>query len=156
MDILRASEVFEVAIKIEENGEKFYRHAATLTEDADTKAMFTHLAEEEVKHKQTFQGMLSRVEDYQPTESYPGEYLAYLKTYAEGLIFSPEKLEAEFAKVTTASDAIDFAIQREIESILYYIEAKNLVPQNQRDQIDRIIEEERRHYLKLVGAKKAA
>ncbi len=154
MDTFRANEVFEIAIKIEENGEKFYRYAADLAEERNSKEMFTFLAGEEVKHKKTFEAMLSGVEDYQPSESYPGEYFAYLRAYAEGLIFTPEKLQSELAEVKTVEDAIDFAIQREIESILYYIEAKNLVPGNQKDKIDEIINEERRHYLKLVGAKK--
>ncbi len=155
MDTFRVSEVFEIAIKIEENGEKFYRHAATLAENTSARDMFTYLAEEEIKHKRTFEGMLSKVQEYQPPESYPGEYFAYLRAYAEGLIFSPEKIRTEFARVKNVTDAIDFAIQREIESILYYIETKQLVPASQRDDIDRIIEEERRHYLKLVDAKKA-
>lgn len=43
---------------------------------------------------------------------------------------------------------------REIESILYYIDAKSLVPEGQRCEIDKIIDEERRHYLKLVDLKK--
>lgn len=154
MSTFKASEIFQIAMKIEDNGEIFYRHAGSVTDDAKMKEMFGFLADEEVKHKDTFEGMLSKIEHYEPPERYPGEYFAYLRAYAEGLVFSPEKLKAEMAKVTDVAGAIDFAIQREIESILYYLEAKGLVPESQRDKIDKILDEERRHYLKLVEVKK--
>jgi rubrerythrin len=154
MSTFKPSEVFQIAMKIEDNGETFYRHAGSVIDDTEMKKMFGFLADEEVKHKEAFEGMLSKIEHYEPPERYPGEYYAYLRAYAEGLVFSPEKLKAEMAKVTDVAGAVDFAIQREIESILYYLEARGLVPESQRDKIDRILDEERRHYLKLVKVKK--
>lgn len=154
MSTFKASEIFQIAMKIEENGKTFYKHASTVTDDAKMKDMFNFLAGEEVKHRTTFEGMLSKIEHYEPPERYPGEYFAYLRAYAEGLVFSPEKLQAEMAKVTDAATAVEFAVQREIESILYYLEAKGLVPESQKDEIDRILDEERGHYLKLVEVKK--
>ena len=154
MDTFKASEIFQIAMKIEENGEAFYRHATGVTDDAAIKDMFSFLADEETKHKKTFEGMLAKIEDYQPPESYPGEYLTYLRAYAEGLVFAPDKLQAELAKITDSGAADEFALQREIESILYYLEAKGFVPEAQKDEIDHIINEERRHYLKLIEVKK--
>ncbi|MGQ9603229.1 MAG: ferritin-like domain-containing protein [bacterium] len=154
MDVLKASEVLEIAIKIEENGEAFYRKTADRG-DQKFRQMFEWLADEEVKHKAIFKKMLSRVEGYKPAEAYPGEYFAYIRSYANRLVFTPEKLEKEITKVRTKDDAIEFAIQREIESILYYLEVKSLVPEGQRCEIDKILDEERRHYLKLVDLKKA-
>jgi rubrerythrin len=155
MSTFKASEIFQIAMKIEENGETFYKHACTVTDDGKMKDMFNFLADEEVKHKTTFEGMLSKIEHYEPPERYPGEYFAYLRAYAESLVFSPEKLQAEMAKVTDAGAAVEFAIQREIESILYYLEAKGLVPESQKGEIDRILDEERRHYLNLLEVKKS-
>ena len=50
--------------------------------------------------------------------------------------------------------AVEFAVQREIESILYYLEARGFVPESQKGEIDKILDEERRHYLKLIEVKK--
>ncbi len=154
MERFKASEIFQIAVKIEENGEKFYRHASNIATDEKTKEMFNFLADEEVKHKRTFEGMASSLEKYEPPESYPGEYFAYLHAYAENLIFPPDKLQEKFDKIKDVGAAIDFAIQRELESILYYLEAKNLVPESQKGNIDKIVDEERRHYLKLSEIKK--
>jgi rubrerythrin len=154
MDTFKASEIFQIATRIEDNGERFYRHAVTLTDDRKIKDLFVFLADEEVKHKRTLEGMLSKIEDYQPPESYPGEYFAYLRAYAEELVFTPQRMEAELARINDVESAIEFAIQREIESILYYIEARGFVPERQKSEVDRIVDEERRHYLKLVEVKK--
>ncbi|RJO65231.1 MAG: hypothetical protein C4540_01930 [Candidatus Omnitrophota bacterium] len=155
-DFFSASEVFQFAVRIEENGERFYRLTAENINDKKTKELFVFLADEEVKHRKTFQGMVEKVEAYEPAESYPGEYFAFLKAYADEHIFTPEK-KAEVAakKMQGPKEALEFAIALEVDSILYYLEAKNLVPENQRDVMDRIIDEERRHYLKLSETKKA-
>ena len=150
MSVFEPSEVFQFAIRIEEGGEKFYREMAKKLNDAVIKTLFSALADEEVKHKQTYEAMVSKIENYEPFESYPGEYFSYLRAYADNIIFTPKKMEEEISKITDASAALKFAINRELDSILYYQEVKKLVPQNQRDPIDKIIDEERRHFVKLT------
>jgi rubrerythrin len=150
MSIFEPSEIFQFAIRIEEGGEKFYREMAKKLNDAAVKTLFSALADEEVKHKRTYEAMVSKIEDYEPFESYPGEYFSYLRAYADNIVFTPEKMEEEISKITDASSALKFAINRELDSILYYQEVKKLVPQNQRDSIDKIIDEERRHFVKLT------
>jgi rubrerythrin len=150
MSVFQPSEVFQFAIRIEEGGEKFYREMAKRLADAEVKSLFSALAEEEVKHKKIYAGMVAKIEEYEPFESYPGEYFAYLRAYADNIIFTPKKMEDEMKKIKDVSAALKFAIDRELDSILYYQEIKNLVPQNQRGLIDKIIEEERRHFVKLT------
>ncbi len=94
--------------------------------------------------------MLSKIEEYEPFESYPGEYFSYLRAYADNIIFTPQRMEEEMKKITDAASALKFAIGRELDSILYYQEVKNLVPKNQRNIVDKIIEEERKHFMKLT------
>lgn len=150
MSVFEPSEVFQFAIRIEEGGEKFYREMAEKLQDAEVKSLFSALADEEVRHKKTYQGMVSKIEEYEPFESYPGEYFSYLRAYADNIIFTPKRMEQEMSKIKDASSALRFAIDRELDSILYYQEVKNLIPQNQRGLIDNIIEEERRHFVKLT------
>ncbi|MGD9379518.1 MAG: ferritin family protein [candidate division WOR-3 bacterium] len=149
MSVFEPSEIFQFAIRIEEGGEKFYREMASRLDDAEIKSLFTTLADDEVKHKKTYEGMVSKIEQYEPIESYPGEYFSYLRTYADNIIFTPERMKEEMDKIKDAASALKFAIDRELDSILYYQEVKNLVPKGQRELIDKIIEEERRHFMKL-------
>lgn len=151
--LFEPSEIFRIATEIEGNGIKFYREYAKKTDDTEIKNVFLYLAEEEVIHKNLFSEMLSKMEKQEFPETYPGEYLEYLKNYVEGIIFNKEKIENELSLVKDSLSAVDFAINRELESILYYTEIKNLVVRG-RDKIDKIIEEERRHFLKLSEIKK--
>ena len=155
MENLQAGDVFEVAVQIEKQGEKFYRYAAGLTDDSKVKEVLVYAAGEEAKHRKIFEAMAEKVgADYKPPESYPGEYCNYVRTYSENIVFPADKMEAEFGEITNLGDAVEFAIQKEIESILYYLEMKNFVPASQRADVDRIIEEERKHYLRLTDLKR--
>ena len=156
METFEAGDIFEAALQIERHGEKFYRHAADLTDDPKMKDVFSFAADEEAKHGKLFEALAAKVEkDYKPPESYPGEYCNYVRAYAENLVFPEEKLYAQFSSIENVEDAVEFAIQKEIESILYYLEMKNFVPAPQREDIDRIIDEERKHYLRLTDLKKS-
>lgn len=155
MDFFNASEILQFAIRIEENGEKIYRQFSKTVKDDKVKKLFDYLAGEEVKHRKTFQEMVSKIEKYEPPESYPGEYFAYLRAYADDIIFTYKKLDKELSEITDAMTAIEFGIRREVDSILYYLEMKNFVPENQRDTIYKVVDEERSHYLKLIEIRKS-
>ena len=149
-ELFSPSEVIQFAITIEKNGEEFYREAAQRMDTKAVKDLFGFLADEEVKHGRLFQKFLAEVQDYTPPETFAGEYLAYLGAYTKDFIFTQEKKGALAArKMEGVKDAIEFALGVEVDSILYYIEAKNFVPEPQRKAIDKIIEEERRHYLSI-------
>jgi len=154
MSLFEPSEIFQFAIRIEENGEKFYRQMVQKFEKPKVKELFSHLADEEVKHKKTYEEMVSKIEKYEPFEAFPGEYFAYLRAYADKIIFTQKEFDEEIANIKDISAALDFAINAELDSILYYQEIKNLVPENQRSTIDKIIEEERRHFVKLSEIKR--
>ncbi len=151
MSVFEPSEVFQFAIKIEENGEKFYRKMAEKFNDPKVQELFSYLADEEIKHKRIYEGMVEGIEKYEPFESYPGEYFEYLRAYADKIIFDAKAFDEQQKKITDLMTAINVAMDNEVASILYYHEIKNLVPKNQRGSIDKIMEEERRHFLALSG-----
>lgn len=139
------TEIFEFAIKIEEDGKKFYEKSASAIKDAKVKSLLLFLADEEVKHKETFEKILGMFENFEPSESYNEEYFSYLKAYVDNLIF--KYLESpDPEKLTDPSSVLEYALGKEMDTILYYHEMKNLVlPQNNVQLIDRIIDEERKH-----------
>jgi rubrerythrin len=155
MKLFDASEIYRFAMRIEENGEKFYRHAARITEDEEARYLFNFLADEEIIHGKIFGRLLSQIEKIEPDEQYPGEYMEYLRDYLDNkIIFSKEKIVGEFQEVKDTLSAVNFAIHREMDSILYYSEVKNLVAPSQHEAIEKIIAEERKHFAKLTEFKK--
>ena len=149
MDIFKPAEIFQFAIRIEENGEKFYRQAAQATKDEEAKYIFNDLADEEAKHKQIFKGFLDKAEEINPRETYTGEYLDYLKEYIDNKIIFARELDKPAADVTDILSALTFAMQRELDSILYYHEVKKFVADRLHALVDKIIQEEWKHYSRL-------
>ena len=147
------SEILQFAIKIEENGEEFYRKVADTIKDKKVKELLVWLANEEVKHKKIFENMLPEIEKYEPKEVYPPEYFAYLRAYADNIIFK-KSIEKMLPKDMNLISVIDFGIRMELDSIAYYNEAKNFIPQKQHGVVDKIIEEEQNHFLKFSELKK--
>jgi len=153
MAIFEAKEIFKFAIRIEENGEKFYRFASKLTEDEEIKDMFNYLADEEVKHKDIFTNLLSDITKDVSFDNYSDEYMDYLRCYVDNVIFTDEQLKTQEKEVDDVPSAIRFAMQRELDSILYYHEVEKLIADNKKDLIEKIIEEERKHYATLSDMK---
>ncbi|MCM8777080.1 MAG: ferritin family protein [Candidatus Omnitrophica bacterium] len=146
------SEVLQFAIRIEERGEDFYRRVAGKVSDSELKNIFTFLADEEIVHKKIFTEMVGKITKYEPPETYPGEYFQYLRSYADSIIF-PSEIERELDTQGGVIKAIDFGIRRELDSIMYYLETKAVVPETQHSVMDKIIEEERTHFVRLSSLK---
>src|SRR4030043_23978 len=153
MSLFAPSEIFQFAIRIEENGEKFYRKMADKFQDKEMKNMFSALAKDEKKHAETYKAMVSKLEKYEPFESFPDEYFVYLKAYADKLIFDEKSSKNEGLEIKDIKSALDFAIDKELDSILYYQEIRNLFSEKQRSEINKIIEEERKHFVKLSACR---
>ena len=153
--VFEASDIVEIAIRIEENGSNFYKYAEQIAKQEEAKNLFAHLATEEIMHKKVFETILAEIDKYNPPEMYEGEYNAYLRDYVDNnIIFTKEAMDKELSKIKDTMDALDFAIKRELDSILYYHEIKRFVPEAQYPVIEQIIGEERNHFSKLSGIKK--
>lgn len=158
MSLLDIKQLVGFAIRIEENGEAFYRKWAEKTGDAEVKQLFVRLANEELGHRRIFQELESTLDepqvDVESVESYD-MYSGYLKTYADNVLFSEGYQAAGMEKVNGIGAAFDFAIQRELDSLLFYLELKSFVSGENERVLEKIVNEERRHYLDLVLRKKS-
>ena len=150
---IAASEILKFAVRLEKNGEKFYRKVADASEDEKVKELFAFLAEEEAKHRKTFEGMLSEVGKYEPPESYPGGYSEYLMAVADAFL-SPLVADKRLSPKVDAITAINRGIRLELDSITYYHEIRRFVPETEQNSVDEIIAEEREHFLQFSKLKK--
>lgn len=142
-----ASDIVEVAIRIEENGVRFYRHAAEVVEAEALRSLFRRLAEDEQQHGQVFNALRAELTPQIPSEGYDETYTTYLHRYVDDiLVFKPEAMEAALKAIRGPADALDFAVRRELDSIFYYQQMGDLLPAGRRDAVDRIISEEKQHF----------
>jgi len=149
-----ANDILEFAVAIERNGERFYRLAQERVEDPEVRRLFRRLASEEVAHERLFAKLLESIGAYDPGDEFPEEYYAYLRAYVDQVVFSDERLDEVVAGVRDALEAVRFAKQREQDTILFYMEMRNLVPETDRPLVDELVAEERRHFTMLAELEK--
>jgi rubrerythrin len=152
--LFTASDVLQFAVRLEEDGGRFYREAAERSKNFAVRKLFNSLASDEAEHKKTFEGLLSKLTVIEPREDYPGEYMSYLRDYIDGKIFVEPDDKSAKSESGNVAKALGFAIGREMESIHYYQELKAFVTLEDHITLDKIIDEERKHFMQLSEAKK--
>ncbi|MCP4217846.1 MAG: ferritin family protein [bacterium] len=149
-DLLKASEVVGFAVHIEQNGYAFYTEAAKKFNNKDLMDFFHYLAQEEQNHERTFKKLKEEVGDYKPQESYEGEYDIYMQDYLKSIKpKSREEMTAKINALTSMDEALDLALRFEKDSVLFFAVLKKIVAPEQRQFVEKIIEEEVGHAMKI-------
>ncbi len=149
-----ADEVFEIAIRAEQNGAAFYRKAAALVADETNSTFLKKLAAMEDGHERTFVNMrkeLSQSEKEPLVFDPENEGVLYLAAMADlhGGEGSPAVAERLTGK-ENLDQILRVALELEQKSILYYIGLRDVVPENLgQNRINDIIAEEKKHVVTL-------
>jgi len=145
-----ASEVLDMAIKIERNGMEFYATAANNFKEEKAKKLLNQLAEWEKGHELTFKTMkedLSAADQQAVAFDPNNEVVLYLNAMADRNVFN---IDESPAKALTGKETLESilrkAIMLEKDSIVFYVGLKELVPESLgRDKVEHIIHEEMGH-----------
>ena len=152
--VFNADEVFEMAVRIENNGAAFYRKAAGLQSDIKNQKFLEGLANMEDRHEKIFTDMRTTLteKDKEPKVFDPfDEVSQYLAAMADtmGGEGSPSVADTLTGN-ESLEEILNIAVGLEKDSILFYLGIKDLIPaQSGKDRIDEIIKEERRHVIQL-------
>ncbi len=150
-NVFSSSEIVSFGIQIEKNGRDFYNTLVERTKNEEAKNIFEFLAGEEEKHILVFQKIAESVKEYEPPETYPGEYFAYMKMLADDYVFTQTNKGKEVAQKTKSDkDAVDVGIKFEEKSIIFYEKMKKVVPENEISVVAKLIEQENGHLFKLL------
>ncbi len=153
-NIFAGSEIVEIGIQIEKNGRDFYNTLVKQSKNQKAIDIFKFLGSEEEKHIKVFQGILERIEKYEPAESYPGEYFAYMSALASENVFTLKYKGEEVAKkITTDKEAVDLGIGFEKDSIILYEGMKQVIPEYDQKIIEQLIAQENNHLKTLIDLK---
>ncbi|NLI82738.1 MAG: ferritin family protein [Deltaproteobacteria bacterium] len=139
-----ASEIFDLAIRIEENGEYFYRKAAADLKEPKLMEMLHEIANDELRHREWFlktkrsagiggiESLLSRLSG------------TFLQEAIEDHGFSLE--EVDFSAISDERSLLEVAMGFEQDSITFYEILSGFVEDEQtRKYLEAIIEEEKGH-----------
>lgn len=146
-------EVLEMAVKIEENGIHFYTDAGKASKNRKIKDLFKTLAEEETKHAKVFADLKKYASEDTVAEGfdpYIAEASLYLKALADSEVFTRADEGSRLAKkIKGEKDVVQFAIDMEKDSILFYYELDRMIRQKDKEVISRLIDQEKEHLKKL-------
>jgi len=149
------SELINIAIGIERRGIAFYDIMTKTTESNAAREVFQRLADMEREHIRIFEGMLDQADRYQPAESYPGEYAAYLQALVDSAVFTDDLVTSELAtQADSDAEAMELAISAEKDSILFYYEMSEIMPRRAQPTVNKILAEEKSHLRELSELKK--
>lgn len=153
MEKFSIREIIEQAIQTEKLGNEFYtKMSEKFKDNKEMKKLFEKLASHEVRHGKSFIELKKRLEDEEP-EGWD-EVTLYLKAIVDSEFFlGKDKCLPSLEHVKTASEAIDFAICFERDTLLYYHALKEVT--NEKEILDKIIQEEKSHIIWLNNLKKS-
>jgi rubrerythrin len=152
--VFSLSEIVELGIQIEINGRDFYRAVLERPLDQKARDIFGLLGKEEERHIADFQKILDSVAAYEPRESYPEEYFAYMNALASEHVFTQKDKGREIAgKIKADREAVELGIGFEKDSILFYEEMKRMVSKKEQKTVQMLIEAEKGHLRKLSELK---
>jgi len=151
-DVFNAEEILEMACRIEENGARFYRRAAEIVPDEESRETLLRLAAMEDDHEKTFDSMRADVSRRTELLGQPDEAAALtLRTLADEQIFPRDQdPTAKLEKGATMEEILRMAIGMEKDSIVFYLGLRDLVPEGLgRAKVESIIREEMGHVTEL-------
>lgn len=149
-ETLSAFDVLEIAERIERNGVKFYRRAAGLADDPGLSTLFVNLAQWEARHIEVFRLMKDRLGDqrWQEGELAPlriGPPHSHVMAGLAVFGVQPDPT-AQLRGRQRKADVLRLAIEKEKDSVVYYLGLRDFVPgQADKDQVEQVIQEEKKH-----------
>jgi rubrerythrin len=143
------AELYRIAMEMEKNGLAYYVAVADQAPDRDTRAVYEYLASAEKRHLRTFKRLWTRTRK-SPPGTYRGEYGGYLKTLLKDTVFASSASDRNRASRSSVAAALRTGIKAEKDSILFYSELIGIVSPDDRDSLQRILNEEKRHLSRLT------
>jgi rubrerythrin len=141
-------DIIDIAVQIEQNGERVYRHAAEKIEDPSLRSLLQRLADDETQHAKWFEALTDKVSG---TGEFPEQEKmgrALLQNAIGAQSFTLE--DADFSSMKKIEDLLKLAIEFEKDTALFYGMLQPLVEdQKTLEQLQAIIREEETHARRL-------
>ena len=155
--VFSGEEIIGMAVKTEETGYEFYKMALQNASTEELKNLFDYLAKEELKHKETYEGLTDAIgENAQGVPVDWDELGLYIKAMTDSSFFlGGDKSINLAAKATDDKKAVDFAIQFEKDTLLFFHQLKEVVKPANQPVVEKIIQEEKEHIKRLADIRKS-
>jgi rubrerythrin len=152
MALLTGDEIIEIAVRLEERGETFYRAAAEKATAEDVVELFQELAVQEQYHRRAFQQMGRDIVQSALSDEQWDQFQAYTGALLQQSFF--DKPDSALSQATGAEgerEALQAALGFEEETLGFFRQLRNVVRGAEQQVVDRIIREEEQHTRRLAG-----
>jgi rubrerythrin len=149
----RAADVTELAMELEKSGETFYRAVADKASVPGVKALFEDLAAQEVIHLKIFNKLFQTAQG-KPfmTDAEWEMYQDYLELTVQSAFFEgADKALSVAEEVEDEKAALTMAIRFEKETMLFFHDLYDAVPESEKETVSKVIAEEKRHVRRLAN-----
>lgn len=136
-------EILQLAIHMEEEGQKFYEKYAKKTDDK-VREVFLKLASDEVKHSEYFQKLYDSLESQNDDFFFEEEVVNFFNSYAKSAAFA-----REIKDMDTRKEVIEEGLSSERKTIHFYEQLEKYAEPDTKEMLRKIIEEETRHAKEL-------
>jgi rubrerythrin len=138
------NEIIDLAIRIEKNGENAYRKAQEEVSNPSLSSMLQWLAEEEVEHEKWFIRLKEKTTTVAEDPKLEEMGKAILQGVLGDQVFSIK--DADFSKTEDINSLLELSIEFEKDTILFFEMLSAFIDDKETlSQLDKIIEEEKRH-----------
>jgi len=138
------SEIIDLAIQIEKNGEKIYRNALRMVSNPSISKMLQRLADEEIQHIEWFSTLKEKIKTNPEDPQLEEMKRSILASVLGDQSFSLK--DVDFSGVKSVTDLLRSAIEFERDTILFYEMIRPLMGDDEAmKELDRIINEENQH-----------
>lgn len=149
-------ELAESAMHLEKNGLSFYTALAAKAEEEKVKEIFTFMAGEEKEHYEIFKKLKEKLLAYGVPEPFEDEYRDYVQELVDSNVFSKDINAAELAAgLNNPVEAINLALGFEKDSVIFFLQFRKVVPEEERFVVEELIAEENHHINRLLVMRKA-
>jgi rubrerythrin len=133
------------AIELEKSGKRFYGQCRENTRRDDVREIFAFLEREEQQHIALFERMMAAARKRGAGELSEDHVSALLDAYANSFFKGHEEAEEKAASVMDPAEAITLGLKIEKDAVRYYKRLKQVVPEEHRKTMERIIGTEKGH-----------
>jgi len=152
MALLTGDEIIEIAVRLEERGETFYRTAAEKATAEDVVQLFQELAVQEQYHRRAFQQMGQDVVQLALSDEQWDQFQAYTGALLQQSFFDkPDGALSQAAGAEGEREALQAALDFEEETLGFFRQLRNVVRGAEQAVVDRVIREEEQHTRRLSG-----
>ena len=142
------TEIIEIAVQIEKNGERVYREAIGQSKNPELDNLLLQMAEEELEHTNWFLNLKDEIEKSQDRPQVEEMDAPLVKDLMGKQAFSLD--DVNFSRVKNSKELIDIFIEFENDTVLFYEMLKTfLVDEKTIEHLEKIIREEASHIQRL-------